>query len=68
MMRHNIKTFKNVRYEVSWYNPKFGCNDIKSMSNYDKAVVLFQQKKLERRRHVSLEKIVSVLSKEFITP
>ena len=63
-----MKTFKNVRYEVSWYEPKFGCNDIKSMSNYDKAVVLFQQKKLERRRHVSLEKIVSVLTKEFITP
>ena len=62
-----MKTFKNVRYEVSWYEPKFGCNDIKSMVNYDKAVALFQQKKLERRRHVSLEKIVSVLSKEFIT-
>jgi hypothetical protein len=63
-----MKTFKNVRYEVSWYDPKFGCNDIKSFSNYNKAVALFQQKKLERRRHVSLEKIASVLTKEFITP
>ena len=63
-----MKTFKNIRYEVSWYEPKFGCNDIKSISNYDKAVALFQQKKLERRRHVSLEKIVSTLTKEFITP
>jgi len=63
-----MKTFKNVRYEVSWYEPKFGCNEIKSMSNYGKAVTLFQQKKLERRRHVSLEKIVSTLTKEFITP
>ena len=63
-----MKTFKNVRYEVSWYNPKFGCNDIKSMSNYDKALALYNEKKLERRHHVSLEKIVSVLTKEFITP
>ena len=63
-----MKTFKNVRYEFSWYDPKLGANDIQSFSNYDKAVVLFQQKKLERRRHVSLEKIASVLTKEFITP
>ena len=63
-----MKTFKNVRYEVSWYNPKFGCNDIKSMSNYGKALALYNEKKLQRKRHVSLEKIASVLTKEFITP
>ena len=63
-----MKIFKNVRYEVSWYEPKFGCLDIKSMSSYDKALILYNDKKLERRRHVSLEKIASVLTKEFITP
>jgi len=63
-----MKTFKSVRYEVSWYQPKFGCNEIKSMSNYVKAVALYNEKKAERRRHVSLEKIVSVLTKEFIDP
>jgi len=63
-----MKTFKSVRYEVSWYQPKFGCNEIKSISNYDKAVALYNEKKAERRRHVSLEKIVSVLTKEFIDP
>ena len=63
-----MKTFKNVRYEVSGYEPKSGCNDIKAMSNYDNAVLSYNEKKLERRRHVSLEKIVSVLTKEFITP
>ena len=62
-----MKSFKNVRYEISWYNPKFGCNEIKSISNYDKAVALYKEKKAERRHHVSLEKIVSLLTKEFIT-
>jgi len=62
-----MKTFKNVRYEISWYDPKFGCNDIKSFSNYNKAVALYNEKKAERRRHVSLEKIASILTKEFIT-
>jgi hypothetical protein len=62
-----LKTVKKVRYEVSWYEPKFGSNDIKSMANYDKAVALFKEKKAARKRHVSLEKIVSVLTKEFIT-
>jgi hypothetical protein len=61
-----MKTFKRTSYEVSWYEPKFGCNDIKSISNYDKAVALYKEKKAERRRHVSMEKIVSVLTKEFI--
>ena len=63
-----MKTFKNIRYEVSWYEPKFGCNDIQMTSNYDKALSLYNEKKLQRRRHVSLEKIVSVIKKEFITP
>ena len=63
-----MKAFKKTSYEVSWYNPKFGCNDIKSMSNYDKALALYNEKKLQRRRHVSLEKIISALTKEFITP
>jgi hypothetical protein len=62
-----MKTFKRVSYEVSWYEPKFGYNDIKSMANYDKAVALYKEKKAARKRHVSLEKIVSVLTKEFIT-
>ena len=61
-----MKTFKYIRYEVSWYNPKLGWNDVKSIANYDKAVKLYQEKKAERRRHVSLEKIVTVLTKEFI--
>jgi hypothetical protein len=63
-----MKTFKNIRYEVSWYEPKFGANDIQMTSNYDKALSLYNEKKLARRRHVSLEKIVSVITKEFITP
>ena len=63
-----MKTFKKTSYEVSWYNPELGWNNIETMSNYDKAVALYKEKKAERRRHVSLEKIVSVLSKEFITP